>query len=235
MKLSTVLVAALGLFQGTFAQPEAKTTLNPELVQISVQFPESPRTESGVLELINGQESKIQFVVSNKNNEDIVIAGYGGSLAEKKTPDTVYTNLTSVKVEPVVASNNGPALVDHSLQVSLPPAEFLLSFVLYVQYQEEIVSLKLAPLHISVSDPAISNWDPKLILVQLILGATAGGVGYLLSTKLLVPYLDSKIGGKNRAAKVKKNSEPAAAGVKKSNGKTYDESWIPEHHLKKTK
>lgn len=228
MKLSGLLIASFLGF--TFAQ----SSLNSDLIGVSVEFPGAEKAEDGSLLLTNGEQAKLQFVVSNEEASDLIVAGYGGSISEKKTPDVVYNNLTGVKLEPTVANRQSPAVVDHMLQVALPPTDFLLKFILYVQFGEDIMTLQLSPLSITVVDPPISNWDPKLILVQLILGATATVGGYYLSTKLIVPYFDSKT-GKTKSSKSKKSSNPDASGVKKAAGKNYDESWIPEQHLKKAK
>lgn len=86
---------------------------------------------------------------------------------------------------------------------------------------------------VTVSDPPVSAWDPKLLFVQLVVALSVMGVGYWISNTYITPYFEEQqLRGSKKDEKSTTKSGVAAGP------KGYDESWIPPHHLnanKKTK
>ncbi|ANB12921.1 hypothetical protein AWJ20_1199 [Sugiyamaella lignohabitans] len=233
MKLASILSSFLALGSVAFAAGESATE-NKEVLKVDVQFPDEYIKDYGV-ELINDVETPVKIYFTNgmpaEGGLPFVLAAVGGSVFEKENPDKVFTNLTIAKIGPVSIGPGETKLVTHSLKFNLPPKEFNLGFVFYLQHDEEFFSFKLdQKMPLFIADPPISSFDPRLILVQIITGVTVGFIGYFLTKTYVAPVFDRLGDKKKKPAPVKKAAAPVEKDEAASSG--YDESWIPEHHLK---
>jgi hypothetical protein len=234
MKLSSFSVLAFAALGVVAAQESAKVNAG-DFLDVQTKF-SAIDSQKDVPELINDQETPVEFIFTNKNAPGpIVVAAIGGAFYDKKTPGQIYANLTNTKVGPLTIEPGSQDTLIHNVRVDLPPIDFDLSFTVFVQYSGEFLSLSLKPETVVVNDAPISGWDPRLILVQLIIAVSAAGVGYLLSKRVILPYLETKF--PDAAAKTKKEESKSgrASPAVNLNKKGYDESWIPEHHLKSKK
>lgn len=192
--------------------------------------------------IVNEVETPITFQLHNLDFEPILIAAFGGSFTDPATNNTY--NLTTVKIDPPVNvdGNAGYAEIVQNLKVDLGPADYLVNFVLYGQHGQEFVALNVEPRPFTVKDKEISSWDLKLIFSEVVLAGTFGLIGYLLSSWYLLPWLESKLPRPSTETEEKPSKAVKTTKTKKSKekessptGSGYDESWIPEHHLKKRK
>ena len=228
----------VGLFtSGSFAQsPESADDIavpSIEKIQIGPIFPSSPVVDGDRVELTNGHETPFKFVVNNGESYPFSVLAFGGSFYDEKD-NRVYANLTNAQIGPYTVKPGESVEIEHNLKLNLPPQEFALEFLLFLQYgideeRQAIYTLRLNKQPVSIVDEPVSFWDPRYLLVQLVLGATMAGAGYYLSKTFLLPYLEPK----KQPAKTNKKEKATSSGVSVSNGKSYDESWIPEQHLKK--
>jgi len=89
---------------------------------------------------------------------------------------------------------------------------------------------------ISVAEPETSLLDPQVLFLYLILTSLVAGGGYLAYSTWVVPMLPKKKRTPRAAATTTAPSEAKTTGVDAAvpAGKGgFDESWIPEHHLKR--
>lgn len=204
--------------------------VNLENVLVSTVFPDSDGNDASVL--TNGVETPVEFHVENKEPQTVTIGAMGGGFYEKpkkkETQGKLYANLTTTQIGPFTVKSGEKFNIKHKISVTLPPTDFDLNVVLLGDYEKQIASIDAGKVAVTVEDQPISALDPKLILVQAIIALTTIGLGYFLSTTFLMPYLEPK-----KKAKETKKDDTRPAGVQ-PNEKGYDESWIPETHLKKT-
>jgi hypothetical protein len=235
MKLHSLALAAaalVGLAKGA-ENPleEHSVTDSPALehIHVLIDFPENDK-ESDTTILINDEEHSVRFRVANSGPEQMVLAAYGGAIYHKNQ-DTPYLNLTTVKLGPYQIPPDSQYTAEHAVKMSVPPLDFDLAFTLYVQYGSEILQYTHHKMPITIRDPPISSLDPRLVIVQLVLGVSTLAAGYFLTQKVIIPYLDTKFPkDKKAAAAVPVVSEPSAKAT--TEGKSYDEEWIPQHHLR---
>lgn len=227
LSIATTLLATL-----------ASTVFSQELrelekVNVDVVF----TSENELPELINGQEIPFEMVVSNGESDTVTIDGFGGEFSENNKKEKHVANLTSTKINSVEIKSGEHAKISHSLRVNLPPTELQLAVQLIGNMNSELVRVNVPKFPVSVNDPAISWFDPKLILAQLILAGTLLAAGWTVTKMYVMPYLEPKKSEKKKKAasnsSTNNNNDDDSSGVQ-TNGKGYDESWIPEHHLRPT-
>lgn len=233
MKLERI---ALGLLLPLFGyaaedtqQPEAPSIVKLENIEVKAVF---PGYEGSVPVLTNGEERAVEFYVENKESKPVTIGAMGGGFYErtkKKTGLKAAANLTTTEIGTHTIKAGEKYTIKHSLLSTLPPLDFDLKMFLLGEYEEQVARIEVEPIAVSVEDPPISIFDPKLIFVQIILGLTLSGIVYVVGTTYLKPYLEPK---KKAHTSSSEASSKKVSGVK-PNEKGYDESWIPENHLKK--
>lgn len=170
-------------------------------------------------DLTNGQETTVSFTVTNDEDYPVQIAAFGGYFSYPGQ-DTPYANLTKTALSDVTIEGNSVKSFITNVKPTLPPTDFDLYFNFIVGYEKQFSSVSINPVSVTISDPPISAWDPKLIFVQVILGGGVMILGYYLSNTYILPYFVDPTDTKKVDADKK---TPKAQG--------YDESWIPKHHL----
>lgn len=106
----------------------------------------------------------------------------------------------------------------------MPPDDFILRLFFLVNYQGVATAIETNDIKVTVSDPPLSAWDPKLLFAQLIVGLLVTGIGYWISNAYVSPYFN------DQPRPVQKEAVATKSGVAVG-AKGYDESWIPQHHL----
>lgn len=222
------LAGAVNAAEKTLEELSVANSPALENLHVKVDFPDNDKEQDATV-LVNDQEHRVTFRVANSGNEPVVLAAYGGALYYKGQ-DSPYVNLTTVKLGPYQIPPQSQYTAEHAVRMSVPPVDFDLAFTLYVQHAEEILRYTHEKQPVTVQDPPISPFDPKLLIVQLVLGATAIAGGYFLTQKVILPYLDTKFPKEKKKAAVP--AQTAEAKPKPADGKSYDEEWIPQHHLR---
>ncbi|KAF5099604.1 hypothetical protein D0Z03_000978 [Geotrichum reessii] len=174
-------------------------------------------------DLVNGQEATVNFTVTNGEDFPVQIAVFGGSFVYPGA-DTAYANLDRTPISDLTVEANSVKWFVRSIKPTLPPTDFDLHFSFIVGYENRFVTVPVPPVSVTISDPPISAWDPKLLFVQVILGGVVMALGYYLSNTYVLPYFVDPAERKKATTVTKKNESNA-------NTQGYDESWIPKHHL----
>ena len=79
---------------------------------------------------------------------------------------------------------------------------------------------------VTVEEPPQSLWDLELLSVYLFLAGLVGAVAYYVYLSYIQPALRA-----NLSTSSSKRKDKAPAPVANKDGKTYDESWIPEEAI----
>ncbi|KAL7925273.1 hypothetical protein ACQKWADRAFT_283514 [Trichoderma austrokoningii] len=234
-KSSLLAFLALQVF-GAVAQEEPAAepaTLNAD---IKTSFPDSDilglklvngRTTTALIEVTNHEDGPIQFLFAN------------GALW---TPEALADDVPAYK-----GIVRNLTVVQYSLDIEAGETKsFPYSFVLDMNPQD--VRLRLLAVFTnakgtvfqvpayegstSIVEAPTSFLDPQIIFLYLVLTAAFGGTLYFVyKTWIEALFPQAK---KPRAPKkpVQKPVDPAdALSGSESAGKSYDESWIPDHHI----
>lgn len=228
MKLTTILTGIVSLASfvsaiGEESDPAAVLKFNVDYT--IKEHPEIAPTD--VVDLFNGDTITLDYTVSNDEDEQLAIVGVAGSFRDPATNE-INTNITAASVGPIVLEPGMSHKFSQSINLNLYPNNYILSPVLFVSRGDAFVTATPRPQLASVSDTPISMFNPQLLFLEIVLLATFAGIGYLLYESFGKAYFKG-------TAPTKKPVKTPTASSPAPEGKSYDSSWIPEGHIKKTK
>jgi hypothetical protein len=240
MKFGKVLlgvVFSLGhVFAAEVADAESQEakTINFSVDYKIQEFPNVSGQE--VIEIFNGDNIHLEYKVHNNELDDISVIGVGGILIDPTTME-VKVNLTSGAVGPLVLGTNETKSFVQDIPLNLIPATYIFSPQVFIVFEDQI---KLVPVRgqlATVSDAPISWFNPQLLVLELILIASLVGAGYFAYQTWGKQYVSSPLPqGKGKKQPVAGAAGASATASASATGsKSYDSSWLPEHHLQKKK
>ncbi|KAH8914667.1 hypothetical protein BT69DRAFT_1289877 [Atractiella rhizophila] len=215
----------------------SSSTPAPELEAKASFGPNNPLNN-----VYNGQQNQVLISLLNPSSSELTVTFIGGSFS--KASDAKHLrNTTSLKYNllippsgsstshPVEGEDGKPAAfqVPYQFWSEFPTGD--IGLTLWVEYQDADKNTYRTLAFddvITVVEPPSSFLDPALIFLYLILSTIFLGGGYLAYTNFVAS------GGKKKRSKrpvVAKSPVPVideVTGVEKK----YEDSWIPEHHLK---
>lgn len=210
--------------------------LNRDL-KVTTTFPGNP------LSLVkNGQANRVVFQIQNPPSQDRVLSltGITGAWLNPKKEDgqrgRVVRNMTTTPYKSLALRSVGgrPLEVPFDFYPEFKPQSFGVEFRLLINDGQTSKKYNIQAYQgtVTVIEPP-KNWlDPQLWSVYLILVGLLAGAGYF-AKQYFAPAPTTKKGGAAGGAKPRGGvAKPAAVA---SSAKGYDESWIPEHHLKARK
>ncbi|KAF8968018.1 hypothetical protein BDZ97DRAFT_1975279 [Flammula alnicola] len=224
MRVGTVFSAALSLAAFTLAlaseSPNEQESV-PEVLATAA-FPET----NAFSHVVNGEKNAITITVENKSGRNATLLSIGGALLHPDT-NAVLKNLTSLKY-------GIPLLADLKLQIpytfySEYPGDHRLNIWLEHSTEDGTYKVEAYDSIVTVVDPELSIFDLKLLSTYAIVAAILGGLVYL-AYATFVPQ--SK---KPRAKKTTAAVSAPVGSVTATGAGGYQEEWIPEHHLRKSK
>ncbi|KAF8243236.1 hypothetical protein K440DRAFT_606348 [Wilcoxina mikolae CBS 423.85] len=195
-------------------------------VTTSVKFVNEDAQQLGV-RLINGVPTKVKVHIHNFEEKPITVRYVGGSLVDP-AKGVAVKNFTSLKVGTTVG---------HDLQL-VQPWQFttdLKEQILQLQISlvlstgdNEIVTVQSYNGPVSIVEPEASIFDPQMLFLYLILLGVCTSAAYFVYTTWF-----ASVSPKPR----RKFDTPKPVSITPSSststGAKYEESWIPEHHLKR--
>lgn len=191
-------------------------------VEITSSFPDNPFSL-----ITNGQQNKLQVTFDNKGTEAYTIDVVSGAFFDTDFTQVVR-NLTAFKYGvPVPAMDHID--VPYSFYSEFKPQE--LGLLIIVDFSDEAKNRFRGVAYngtVSIVEPAQSLLDPQLLFLYVLLAGMLVGAGYLIKQAFFPDSPQARRQKKNKAKKVVEEKVQLAPGG-------YDESWIPEHHLKKPK
>lgn len=178
--------------------------------------------------VVNGQKNVVKVIFDNKSKKNYTVDLIGGHLVIPDNPSSIVRNLTAYSY-----SRPAPAMdhveITYNFYAEFQPQELdLLLFVFFSDEKETRYRGVGYNGTITIVEPEHSLFDIQLLFLYVILLGVIGGVGFLIFQAFFGGIKSKK--GKKRVPSTK--PEDMAAGGSSSADLKYDESWIPEHHLK---
>ncbi|KAI9847015.1 MAG: hypothetical protein M1837_003371 [Sclerophora amabilis] len=248
--LAVLCLNALSVFAEADTSAEEEVDVpssSPKLaVSVSASFPQS---EIFGVKLVNGRPT--QSVVSFTNNEPnaVKVSVIGGSLWTLDDPSRNVRNLTVSRVNVEIPAGQKESL-SYSFATDIQPTEFRLN-IASVLTDKKGTSYTVQAFNetVAVVEPETSLFDPQIIFLYLFLAAAFAGTSYFIYSTWIKTFFPQKrrgAGGKageraKASSRGSKKVDPTdQVGVVGADGpavttgaKAYDESWIPEHHIKR--
>ncbi|KAG6909953.1 hypothetical protein DXG01_014222 [Tephrocybe rancida] len=218
MRVSTFLtaIAAFALSVSTAAAEETGPA-----IAVTATFSEA----NPFGHVVNGEKNSLLLSVENKSGRNLTLVNVAGSVSHPETGRLVK-NLTATKYG--ITMPEGVKLeVPYVFYSEFKPGDIRLNVWLEHSADGETYRVSAYDSVVTIVEPELSILDLKLISTYLMVAALFGGLGYLTYLNL-VPQ-----------PKKKKNAAPSVSApvgtVTATGAGGYQEEWIPEHHLKKSK
>ncbi|KAJ6438661.1 PGA2-like protein [Purpureocillium lavendulum] len=195
--------------------------------------------------LINGRPTRALVEVTNNEDGPISVAFMTGVLASTKdlpadAPpyQAIVRNLTAVQYNLPVAAGETKS-IPYSFALDMQPQDVRLSLVAVITNAKgNLFQIAAHDGTAAIVEAPTSFFDPQIIFLYLVLSAAFAGTLYFVyktwiealfpQAKRTKPARKSKKVADADAAALSGPETPASAtGVSKS----YDESWIPDHHI----
>ncbi|KAH7930232.1 hypothetical protein BV22DRAFT_1125174 [Leucogyrophana mollusca] len=216
---SALSLSALLLSSSASAQESSEPQI---LVQAS--FPES----NPFGHVVNGEQNQLILVVENKSDKNVTLQTVAGSFHHPET-NALVKNTTSLSYG-LRLLEGSKLQIPYTFHSEYKPGDLRLNIWLEHSADDEKYRVTAYDSIVTIVEPESSFLDFKLISTYLIVLALLGGASYF-AYLTYVPQTKNKR-RKTRAAP-SEVSAPVTVTATGSGG--YQEEWIPEHHLKKTK
>ncbi|CEJ94504.1 hypothetical protein VHEMI10028 [[Torrubiella] hemipterigena] len=193
------------------------------------------------LRLVNGAPTRAIIEVTNNEKAPVTVAIVAGVLANpellpENTPawQGILRNLSAVQYDAAVQPGEAKEL-SYAFSVDMLPRDVKLEIMTVItDAKGAVYQIPAYGSVTSVVDPATNLLDPQIIFLYLILSAGFAGALYLIFTTWIQPLFTQT--PKREPRTPKKAKKAADLSTSRSIGagtgrQTYDESWIPEHHI----
>ncbi|KAI5806948.1 hypothetical protein EDC01DRAFT_7303 [Geopyxis carbonaria] len=216
--LLSASAASAQLFSSSSSASPDLSTLN---LEASVTF---PTPSPGLQTLLNGDRTPLTITLMNKESAPVTVEYVGGSLWDA---DKSVKNFTSVKLATPVKPDS-TLQIPYPLNLDMAPRELLLNLALIITTAKgDLVTVTAYNQTVAVVDGDMGIFDPGMLFLYTILAAGLASAAYFVYNTWVASVAPQK-----RRAPRPERVVPVAAPVS-ATGAKYDESWIPEHHLKK--
>ncbi|KAF8445277.1 hypothetical protein BGX38DRAFT_1064862, partial [Terfezia claveryi] len=207
-------------------------------ITIGVTFPDgapAAASQNAPVVIVNGIPKKVNVAVVNNEGETIGIQFLGGSLWDLETNANVR-NLTK-QVLAIELPKGQKANLPYTILVDMHPKNLRLNLQMILRSSEQkLVTATAYNSTVSIVEQPMSLLDPQLLFLYLVLFSSIAGAGYWAYNYWLDTINPKRKRG-TRAASVKpvRIASPVgtATGVAGVEGQKIDQSWIPEHHIKR--
>ncbi|OAQ63513.1 signal sequence receptor alpha chain [Pochonia chlamydosporia 170] len=243
---SLLSVLALQVLGATAADaaPPASDSKQPQLAaDVKTTFPDADIL--GV-RLINGRPTKALVEITNKEDSPIQIAFLAGVLATTQTlPEGtpayqgIIRNLTAVQYNHAIEAGETKSF-PYSFVVDMQPQDVRLQLAaVLTSAKGDLYQVEAHDGVAGIVEAPTSFLDPQIIFLYLVLSAAFAGTLYFVYKtwiEALFPQAKrTKPAAGPKKAKKSPDADAALSGSESvgttTGSKTYDESWIPEHHI----
>ncbi|KAG1825127.1 hypothetical protein EV424DRAFT_705491 [Suillus variegatus] len=193
---------------------------DPEIV-IETTFPES----NPFGHVVNGERNQILLLVENKSDKNVTLQSVAGSFHHSET-GTLIKNTSSLAYG-IPLLEGSKLQIPYSFYSEFKPGDLRLNIWLEHTVDDDKYRVTAYDSVVTIVEPEPSWLDLKLLSTYLIVLAALAGVTYTAYNA----YVPSQKPKRKRPTQVSAPIGPVTA----SGSSGYQEEWIPEHHLKKTK
>lgn len=226
MRFGTLFTAALSLAAYSFVVTSAQESgeNNGPEIMASAAFPDTNTFNY----VVNGEKNTLTLTLVNKSDRNVTILNVAGALLHPDT-NAVLKNLTTLKYG-LPLLENGKVQLPYTFHSEFKPGDHRLNIWVEHTTEGETQRVEAYDSIITIVEPALSILDFKLLTTYAIVAAFLGGLCYL-AYSTFVPQTKKSRSKKTQAVSV---SSPVGAATATGAG-GYQEEWIPEHHLRKSK
>ncbi|KZT07697.1 uncharacterized protein LAESUDRAFT_724688 [Laetiporus sulphureus 93-53] len=223
MRLNNLLayiLCSVALLSSVSAAPEAVEHTEPVVLAFGA-FPE----DNAFGHVVNGERNKIFLNVENLSDRNVTITSIAGSFHNSITNALVKN--TSALAYDVLLLDGAKMQLPYAFYSELKPGDMRLNiWVEHVSDGEKHRVMAYDSI-VTVVEPELSWFDLKMLSTYLVVALLLGGLGYYA-------YLAFLPQPKRKTRTVPSVSAPVGT-VTATGAGGYQEEWIPEHHLKKSK
>ncbi|KAI0833257.1 hypothetical protein BC628DRAFT_1414087 [Trametes gibbosa] len=216
------VLSFLGLFIGSaaFVQNVVASPDAGEPVVLAVAtFPEA----NAFGHVVNGESNKIFISIENKSDRNVTLKNIAGSFHHPES-NRLLKN-TSALSYGIPLLEGASMQLPYAFHSEFKPGDYRLNIWLEHVADDQTYRVTAYDSIVSVVEPSGSWIDLKLWTTYLIVSGLLGGLAFYLYTTL-VPQPKKR--------KTPQVSAPVGT-VTATGAGGYQEEWIPEHHLKKSK
>jgi len=227
VSLLLATVASAQLFGGSSSGDETPDVEQNKFKDLNINVTVDFLNESPLgVKLVNGEPTKVNVGFSNGGEDPLTVEYVGGSLWDANKP---IKNFTAAKLGTNVPSKQKVDL-PYQFVADMDEQELLLHIgVVFTTLQGELVTVSAFNGTVAIVEPDSSLLDPQLLFLYLLLAGGFLGSAYFVYNTWLASVIPKPKRSKPESVKIVGTQSPATA-----TGAKYDQSWIPEHHLKKT-
>ncbi|KAK0495396.1 hypothetical protein EDD18DRAFT_1394496 [Armillaria luteobubalina] len=222
----------LSAFFGTFASVAAlaqvalsQSTSSEEPIEPEIAVVASWPDDNPFAHVVNGEKNLILLSIENKSDRNVTLLSMSGSVHHPDT-NALVKNLTAVPY--------GIVLVE-AIKLQLPftfysefkPGDLRLNIWLEHSFADEKYLVSAYDSIVTVVEPEISIFDFKLLSTYLVVSLIFGGIAYIAYLSFVPQSKKPRRTAASVSAPVGSVTATGAGG--------YQEEWIPEHHLRKSK
>lgn len=177
--------------------------------------------------VVNGEGNKLIVNIENKSGRNVTLDKIAGSFHHPES-NALVKNTTSQSYNLPLMQSIKLAL-PYTFHSELKPGDLRLNVWLEHTTDGQKYRVPAYDSVVTVVEPERSIFDLKMLATYLISLSFLGGIGYAVYSTL---FPSRTVRPKSK--KVENISEPIGSVLATGSG-GYQEEWIPEHHLKKTK
>ena len=226
------ILVLLSFFLGLLALVRAEAHEEAPELNVITTFPNNPFNI-----VKNGQSTRVVFTFTQPRGVERAIAvnSLTGAFLDPARKDgerkRIMRNMTNriLHDDPLVQFTNGkPLQLPYDIHSEFKPQKLDIELRATVTDKSSLnkYNVLLYRGSVTVEEPPQSLWDLELLSVYLFLAGLVGVVAYYVYLSYIQPALRANI---STSSSKRKDKTPAPVANK--DGKTYDESWIPEEAI----
>ncbi|RKF53641.1 putative signal sequence receptor alpha chain [Erysiphe neolycopersici] len=258
-RITTLVCLTLCIIRFNYAADPAEDKLSPSpnlAVSVIASFP-SASDELG-LTIFNGHKTKALIEFTNSEAGPIIVSSVKGTLSnvessptEKFPLKTNPRNLTASRFNVAIQPGEKQSLT-YTFTTDLEPQDLRMNIIATISHQNgSIYHIQAFNKNVTIVDPVASIFDPQIIFLYLFITGLIGVLLFWAYSSWIKPLLPQTKRGVKGSEYVKRSYklDKASNSPKNQNTtldsgsssdtptvvgtKAYDESWIPDHHIKK--
>ncbi|TDL14587.1 hypothetical protein BD410DRAFT_797081 [Rickenella mellea] len=195
-------------------------------IEITSTFPEN----NPFGHVMNGERNQISLLVENKSGLNVTLVNVAGSFHDTET-DAIIKN-TSTLSYGVFLMEGTKLQIPYSFHSEIKSGDARLHIWVNHAIDDKIFQVTAYDSVVKVVEPEVSFFDYQVITTYLITGAFLAGLGYIAYSTFMPK---TKRSSRKTTSTTSATAAPGAKTTTTPGGGTYQDEWIPEHHIKRTK